>query len=94
MELIKLHSHQSLIAEVSTEVYDLACFLDIPFDIHDDPADHIYIVNLGTDLCIESFDFRRDSDVLVSSKVFCEILMDIKSGMSGIEAYNKQGYTF
>lgn len=94
MELIKLHSHQSLIAEVSTEVYDLACFLDIPFNIDDDLVDHFYIQDLETDLCIASFDFRRDSDVLVSSKVFCEILMDIKSDMSGIEAYNKQGYTF
>lgn len=93
MELIKLYALHHLIAEVSTEVYDLACFLGIPFNVND-PADHFYTQELETDLCIESSDFRHDSDVPVSSKVFCEILMDIKSGMSGIEAYNKQGYTF
>jgi hypothetical protein len=93
MRLKKLFSHEYLITEVSTEVCDLACFLDIPFNI-DDPADHFYIKEPDTDLCIKSFEYRRDSDVLVSSKIFCEILMDIKSGMSVIEAYNKQGYTY
>lgn len=93
MRLKKLFSHESLITEVSTEVCDLACFLDIPFNI-DDPADHFYIKGPETNLCIDSFNFRRDSDVLASSEVFCEILMDIKSGMSVLEAFNKQGYTF
>ena len=93
MRLKKLFSHESLITEISPEVCDLACFLDIPFNIND-PADHFYIKGPETDLCIESFEYRRDSDVLVSSKIFCEMLMDIKSGMSGLKAYNKQGYTF
>ncbi len=93
MRFKKLFSHESLITEVSTEVCDLACFLDIPFNI-DDPADHFYLSNPETNLCIKSFEYRSDSDVLVSSKIFCEILMDIKGGMSALKAYNKQGYTF
>ncbi len=93
MRFKKLQSHESLITEISPEVCDLAYFLDIPFSIGY-PADHFYLKEPGTDLCIESFNFRRDSDVMVSSKIFCEILMDIKSGMSGLKAYNKQGYTY
>ena len=93
MELLELHSHESLITEISPEVRDLACFLDIPFNINDQ-ADHLFISDLYTVLKLESYDIRRDSDVAVNSKIFCEILMDIKSGMSAIDAYNKQGYTF
>ena len=93
MRLKKLFSHESLITENSTEVSDLACFLDIPFNI-DDTSDHLFIKEPDTGLCIESFHFRRDSDVEVSSKVFCEILMDIKAGMSGRKAFNKQGYNY
>ena len=87
---MKLRTHESLITYISDEVYNLACLLDIPTDIkHDD--DHIYIT---LELNVESFPIRRTSDVMVSPKVFCEILMDIKGGMSVLEAFNKQGYTF
>ena len=87
---MKLHTHESLITCISDEVYNLACLLDIPTDIkHDD--DHIYIT---LELNVESFPIRRTSDVMVSPKVFCEILMDIKGGISVLEAFNKQGYTF
>ena len=71
---------------------DLAAFLDIPAVINL-LDDHVYIVN-SEDLAIASFHFRRNSDVMVSPKVFCEILMDIKAGMSALEACNKQGYTY
>ena len=90
---MKLHKQQSLITRISDEVYNLACLLSIPTDIaHGD--DHIYIRKSKSVLSIESFPIRRDSDVMVSPKVFCEILMDIKGGMSVLEAFNKQGYTF
>ena len=93
MELLKLHSYESLITEISPEVCDLAYFLGIAVNIHD-PADHLFISDLYTVLKLESYELRRDSDVAVNSKIFCEILMDITSGMSVIDAYNKQGYTF
>ena len=87
---MKLHTHESLITCISDEVYNLACLLGIPTDIaHGD--DHIYI---SLELRVESFPIRRTSDVMVSPKVFCEILMDIKGGMSIRESYKKQGYTF
>lgn len=93
MELIKLYSHEALVTAISDEVYDLAAILDIPTNInHDD--DHVYIREPFKDLSLESYHIRRGSDVMVSSKVFCEILMLIKAGISVREAYNKQGYTF
>ena len=93
MELIKLDLHESLITEVSGEVADLASFLGIPHDIQS-KDDHIYIKYDCLHIELTSFYIRRSNDVMVSTKVFCEILIDIKSGMTVLEAYNKQGYTF
>ena len=95
MKLIKLASHESLITEVMSEVSDLAYFLEIPHDI-EKGDDHIYmfIKNSDTPLQLSSFYIRRVSDVMVSTHVFCEILMDVKSGLTLLEAFNKQGYTF
>ena len=93
MELIKLSLHESLVTEVSGEVTDFAAFLDIPYDIQSED-DHIYIKKASLPVELTSFRHRRDSDVMVSPKVFCEILMDIVGGLTVREAYNKQGYTF
>lgn len=93
MELIQLFSHESLITEISGEVADLAAFLEIPDEIQSQD-DHIYIKRATPPLEVDSFYTRRDSDVMVSPKVFCEILMDIKGGLTVLEAYNKQGYTY
>lgn len=93
MELIELALHESLVTEVSDEVADFAAFLDIPYNIQS-TDDHIYIREASPPLELTSFYLRRDSDVMVSPKVFCEILMDIKGGLTVLEAYEKQGYTF
>lgn len=93
MQYIKLDSHQALITEISSEVIDLALFLEIPHEIANED-DHIYIVEDFLPLVIQSFHVRRDNDLMVSSKVFCEILMDIQGGLTVLEAYEKQGYTF
>ena len=93
MELIQLSSHEALVTEISGEVADLASILGIPYEINND-HDHIYIKSDYLPLELTSFYLRRSSDVEVSTKVFCEILMDIKGGLPVIEAYQKQGYTF
>ena len=89
----KLYSHQALITSPSLELIDLAVFLDIPVDI-DFEDDHVYIVDSVKDLTISSFFVRRGADVCIATKEFCELLMDIKGGMTVLEAFNKQGYTF
>ena len=93
MELKNLHTFQSLITEISDEVLDLATFLEIPVDI-DHRDDHIFIQYRDRPLSLGSFFVRRDTDVLLSAEDYCNILMDIKGGLSVIEAYQKQGYTF
>ena len=93
MELTHLFSHQSLITEPSDELLNLAAFLEIPADI-DLEDDHIYIVDKVGALSLGSFFMRRDSDVLIPNETYSEILIDITSGMTILEAYNKHGYTF
>lgn len=93
MELIHLFSHQYLITEPSDELVNLASFLEIPADI-DLEDDHIFIMDKVGELSLGSFHARRDTDVLISNKIYSEILIDITSGMTVLEAYNKHGYTF
>ena len=93
MKLIHLFTYQSLITEISDELVTFAEFLDIPTDI-DIQDDHVFISDNVEEFSLASYDFRRDSDVLVPTKVFCEVLMDIKAGMTVIDAFNRLGYTF
>ena len=93
MELKHLPSHQSLIAEISEELVTYAAFLDIPADI-DMQDDHVFISGNEEEFSLASLHFRGDSDVEIPTELFCEILMDIKAGMTILEAYNKHGYTF
>jgi len=95
MHLRKLFSQESLITPVSGEVLDLAAMLDIPTNINEED-DHIfiYIKEHTLPLYLESFFTRHGTDVEVSFKVFSEILMDIKGGLTVLEAYNKQDYTY
>ena len=93
MELIQLSSHEALVTEISGEVTNLASILGIPYEINNN-YDHIYIKFDCLPLELSSFYLRRKSDVEVSTKVFCEMLMDIKGGLTVLEAYEKQGYTF
>ena len=93
MELTHLFTHQSLITETSDELINLAAFLEIPADISLED-DHIYIVDKVGALSLGSFFIRRDSDILIPNTTYSEILIDIASGMTVLEAYNKHGYTF
>lgn len=93
MELIHLLTYQSLITEISDELVTFAAFLDIPTDINIQD-DHVFISSNEEELAAAPCHFRQDSDVSIPTEAFCEILMDIKGGMSVLEAFNKQGYTF
>ena len=93
MKYIRLTSHQSLITEISDELLNLASFLEIPAGI-DPEDDHIFIADKLGALSLCSFHARRDTDVLISNEAYSEILIDIRSGMTVLEAYNKHGYTF
>ena len=93
MELKHLRTCQSLITEISDELVTFAEFLDIPADI-EMQDDHVFISGNEEEFSLASFHFRGDSDVLIPTEVFCELLMDIKAGMTVIDAFNRQGYTY
>ena len=93
MELRSISGYQSLITEISNEVIILAIFLGIPVEVEEDD-DHIFISQDSSKLELCSFFQRRDSDVIIPTEIFCEILMDVKAGNTLLEAFNKQGYTF
>ena len=93
MKLISLASHQSLITDISDEVLDLADILDIPFHV-ERTDDHIYVIDNVEKPSLGSFIIRNNNDVLITAEAFNEILLDIASGMTVLEAFNKQGYTF
>lgn len=94
MKYIHLFSHQSLITEISDELLNLAAFLEIPAADINLEDDHVYIQDKVGALCLGSFHMRRESDVLISNKTYSDLLIDITSGMTILEAYNKHGYTF
>ena len=93
MKLKNLHTFQSLITEISDEVVDLANFLEIPVNV-EKGDDHIFIEYYNKPLSLNTVYTRRDTDLLISAKEFCNILMDVKGGLTVLEAYQKQGYTF
>ena len=93
MKLKQLRTHQSLITEISEELITLANFLGIPTDICMED-DHVFISDKEGELTLDSFLLRRTTDVLIPTELFCEILMDIKAGMTVIDAFNRRGYTF
>ena len=93
MGLIHLPSHQALITEISDELLNLAAFLEIPADIALED-DHIFIADKVGALSLCSFYVKQGTDVLISNEAYSEILLDITSGMTVLEAYNKHGYTF
>ena len=93
MKYTRLTSQQSLITEPSDELLNLTSVLEIPVDI-DLEDDHIFIIDRVVAISVSSFSVRRGSDVLISNETYSEILIDITSGMTVLEAYNKHGYTF
>lgn len=96
MTLHKLSTPYSLITDVDDLVLALANILSIETCCINPAHDHIYISNIydETKVYLISSIFRAPSDVWISPEKFCELFLDILSGMPALEAYNKQGYTF
>ena len=97
MNLITLYSPGCLTTPMDSSILTLAHLLNIelgkPFNTN---FPYLFLViDRETQSLIQiSYDYSRESDVEVSSKVFSEIIMDIASGMSVKTAFEKQGYTY
>lgn len=97
MKLITLDSPGYLTTPMDSSILTLAHLLNVelgkPFNT-DVPYLFLLIDQETQSLIQISYDYARESDVEVSSKVFSEIIMDIASGMTVKTAFEKQGYTY
>ena len=97
MNLITLYSPGCLTTPMDNSILTLAHLLNVelgkPFNT-DVPYLFLVIDRETQSLIRISYDYTRESDIEVSSKVFSEIIMDIASGMSVKTAFEKQGYTY
>lgn len=96
MTLHKLSTPYSLVTDVDEIVLALANILNVDTSSINPTHDHIYITNIydENEARLISSAFRAPSDVCISPENFCELFIDILSGMPAKKAYNKQGYTF
>ena len=96
MTLHKLSTPYSLITDIDDLVLALADILNVETCCVNSAHDHMYISNIydENNVYLISSAFRTPSDVWLSPEKFCELILDILSGMPAKEAYNKQGYTF
>lgn len=97
MKLITLNAPGCLTTPMDNSILTLAHLLNIalgkPFNTN---VPYLFLViDRETQSLIQiSYDYARELDVEVSSKIFSEIIMDIASGMSVKTAFEKQGYTY
>ena len=96
MTLHKLAAPYSIITDINDLVITLANTLNVEAYNIKPTHDHIFIANPydRRSIYLTSSATRSLDDVWISPDRFCELLQDILSGMSVIEAFNKQGYTF
>ena len=96
MTLHKLPTAYSLIADIDDLVITLANILNVETCLIKPTDDHMYIANVYDRhrMYLVSSPIRTPSDVWISPDRFYEVLQDILSGMTALDAYSKQGYTF
>ena len=96
MTLHKLATPYALITDIDDLILALANILNIETFCVNPTHDHIYLSNIydEANVYLMSSAFRAPYDVWLSPEKFCELMLDIVTGMSAKEAYNKQGYAF
>lgn len=96
MTLHKLSTPYSLITDIDDLVITLVDILNVKTCNIKPTDDHIYLADIYSrhSMYIASSDIRAPTDVWISPDRFYELILDILSGMSAKEAYEKQGYTF
>ena len=93
MEIIKVHRCNQVITPRNQEILDLAAMLSIGIEYIDSDDQYIYLQCRPTPsvyMAISSQLDVHENDVVISSKVFTEILMDVASGIPIKDAMLKQ----
>ena len=93
MEMIKVHRCNQVITPRNQEILDLAAMLSIGIEYIDSDDQYIYLQCRPTPsvyMAISSQLDVHENDVVISSEVFTEILIDVASGIPVNDAMLKQ----
>ena len=93
MEMIKVHSCNQAVTPLNQQLLDLAALLSIDTDYLHPIGQYMYLDFLFTpsiQMAISSQLYVHENDVVISSEVFTEILIDVASGIPANDAMLKQ----
>ena len=93
MEMLKVHHCNQVITSINQQLLDLAGLLSIGTDYLHPIGQYIYLDFLSTpsiQMAISSQTYIPKNDVVISSEVFTEILIDVASGIPVNDAMLKQ----
>ena len=93
MEIIKVHHCNQAVTPRNQQILDLATLLSIGTDYLPSDGQYIYLDLLSTpsvQMVISSQLAVYENDVVISSEVFTEILIDVASGIPVNDAMLKQ----
>ena len=93
MEMIKVHRCNQVITPRNQEILDLAVMLSIGMEDLDSDDQYIYLQCRPTPSVYMAIGSQLDvheNDVVISSEVFTEILIDVASGIPINDAMFKQ----
>ena len=83
MKMIKVHRCNQVVTPRNQQILDLAAMLSIGIEYLDSDGQYIYLEFLSTpsvQIAISSQLAIAKNDVVISSEVFTEILIDVASG--------------
>ena len=83
MKMLKVHRCNQVVTSRNQQLLDLAALLSIDIEYIDSDGQYIYLELLSTpsQVAISSQLDIRENDVVISSEVFTEILIDVASGI-------------
>ena len=93
MEIIKVHRCNQAVTPLNQQLLDLAGLLSIDTDCLHPKGQYMYLDFLDTPSVQIAISSQRDlhkNDVVISSEVFTEILIDVASGIPVNDAMLKQ----
>ena len=93
MEMIKVHRCNQAVTPLNQQLLDLAALLSINTDYLHPKGQYMYLDFLHTpsvQMAISSRLYVHENDVVISSEVFTEILIDVASGIPVNDAMLKQ----
>ena len=93
MKMIKVRCCNQVVTPRNQQLLDLAAMLSIGIEYIDSDGQYIYLDFLphpSIQMAIKSQVYIHENDVVISSEIFTEILIDVASGARINDALSKQ----